>query len=100
MAILALVLPTVLGACGGKDDSDDSPSQQPTPVVIRSAVSVRCGGATLNSCLVTWSDGSSSGPLGLTGSSSPVVSSTSFINMGSEVCVNLHSDGRIKSSYC
>ena len=32
MAILALVLPTVLGACGGKDDSDDSASRTTSQV--------------------------------------------------------------------
>lgn len=97
---LSAVFMTCLVSCGGKNSGNDSPSQQPTPVASRSAVSVRCGGGTLYQCLVTWSDGSTTGALGVTGSSAPVVSSTSFLNLGHEICVNVHSDGRLDSRYC
>lgn len=79
------------GTCGGGSSNQSA----------KSAVGIRCvDGSTLYQCEVTWSDGSVTGIVGDHGSTSPVVASTSFVNMGSDVCVNLHSDGHVDSRYC
>ena len=65
------------------------------------AVGIQCPGTNISTCEVTWSNGKITYAYGVYGSTAPITATTTMYEMGrNRVCVNLHSDGKIKTRYC